>query len=181
MAMIFSKTNQRKYFPRIFFRRPVYTCLLLLLFLIASIIAEQVQTILLEKLENRFYKNQITPSDPALLFIISSEKRDNNEVDVFVTIAEPDYSKPANEFSYTPVETKKTIRPNETFAGIGLVRTYGDNRAINLYNSRSNKITISEFAKNLENELGGDLGLTPEEKYGLRTLLKTLTDDNKPD
>ena len=181
MAMIFSKINQRKYFPKIFFRRPIYICLLLLLFLIASIIAEQVQRSLLEKLENRFYKNQITASDPELLLIISSEKRGNNKVDVFVTIAEPDYSGSANEFSYTPVETIKAIRPNETFAGIGLVRTYGDNRAIDLYNSRSNKITISEFAKNLETDFGGDLGLTPEERYGLKTLLKTLTDDNKPD
>lgn len=179
--MIFSRIKQKKYFNKLLLRRPVYICLLLLFFSIASIIAEQVQMRILEKLENRLYKDQITPSNQELLFIVSSVERSDNEIDVFVTIAEPDCSKPADEISYSPVDTKKAIRTNEFCGEIELTRGYRHKGAIDLYNLRSSEFILSDFAKNLETEPVGDLGLTPEEMLGLKTLLTTLTNGYEPE
>ena len=177
--MIFSRNIRKKYFNKLLLRRPGYICLLILFLSIASIIAEKIEMSLLEKLENRIYNDQINPSEHELLFVISSVERDSNEVDVFVTIAEPDYTSPFEEISLYPVETKETIGTNEFFGGIGLVRAHRHDGTGNLHYLPNNQLVLSELAKNLETEHGGDLGLTPEEKFGLIELLKTLTDDHE--
>lgn len=182
MAMVFPNIDRRKFFPRIFIRRPGYICLLLLFFSIASIIAEKVELILIERLQKQIYKDEIYTSDQELFLIVSSAEHRNNDIDIFVTIAEPYYyADPIKEVSRTPTDTERKTGTNEFLGGTELVESYIYNKAIDLYNSWSNKLVAFEFTGNMETELGGDLGLTPEEKFGLIALLKTLNDDSEQD
>lgn len=130
--MNFSIISQRKYLPKILIRRPVYICLLLLFFSIASIAAQQVQTIIIERLQKHIFNDKIsipaevisyadsygrnicnrmihehTPdysaSDQLLFVIVSPVENGNNEINVLVTIVEPDFSElPADVFSAEP-------------------------------------------------------------------------------
>ena len=164
--MNFSNTNQRKYFPKIFIRRPVYICLLLLFFSVASIIAQQVQSIIIERLQKHIFNDKISisaeaisyadsysgnmysrqihghhpdywSSDQALFVIVSQVENGNNQTNVLVTIIEPD-------FTDLPVDV------------------------------------ISDQL-NTNTELMSNLGLTMEDKLGLITFLNTLNDGSEPD
>lgn len=177
--MVFSNINHRKFFPRIFTRHPVYICLLLLFFPIASFIAEKVELVLVERLQKQIYKDEISTSDQELFLIVSSSERRNNDIDIFVTIAEPYDVDPVKELSRTPADIKRKTEANGFLGGTELTKSYIYNRAIDLYNSWTNKLKSFEFTGNMETELGGDLGLTPEEKFGLIELLKTLSDGSE--
>lgn len=130
--MNLSNANQRKFFPKILIRRPVYICLLLLFFSIASIVAQQIQSTIIEKLQKHIFNDKIsipaevisyadsygrnlynimihehTPdysaSDQPLFVIVSPVENGNNEMNVLVTIVEPDFSElPADVFSAEP-------------------------------------------------------------------------------
>jgi len=163
--MIFSNTNQRKYFPKIFIRRPVYICLLLLFFSVASIVAQQVQSIIIERLQKHLFNDKISipaeaisyadsygpnmcsrqihghhldypSSDQALFVIVSPVDNGNNQTNILLTIVEPDF----------------TNLPVDVF---------------------SNKLDTNT-------ELVSNSGLTMEDKFSLITFLNTLNDSSEP-
>jgi hypothetical protein len=119
--MTFSNTNLRKYFPKIFIRHPVYVCLLLLFFSVASIIAQQVQSIIIERLEKHLFDDEIfipaeeisyadlyggnmwgrqihghhigySSSDEPLFVIVRPVDNENSETNILVTIVKPDFT-----------------------------------------------------------------------------------------
>ena len=172
--MIFSHINRKKYFMRRLIKRPADICLLLLLFSVASIIAEKVELVLIGRLEKHIFEDKISApgeaisyadcyagniwggqvhgyhsgqpaSDQVLYLIVSQVEQGNNEINVLVTIAESDYTEPGKEIFDAPVGAETTT-------------------------GREN------FAANTETESIGNLDLTPEEKLSLISLLNTLTD-----
>jgi hypothetical protein len=139
--MNFSNTNQRKYFPKIFIRRPVYIFLLLLFFLITSIVVQQVQSIMIERLEKHIFNDKIpipaeaisyadsysvnmfsrqilkhhpdfSSYDQALFVIINPVDNGNNETNVLVTIIEPDFTDLPEDVFYTQLDTKTEFAGN---------------------------------------------------------------------
>ena len=160
MTMIFSHINRNIYFIRHLIKRPVYICLLLLLFSVASIIAQKFELIFIEQLEKQIYKDKISTtaesmsyaylyggniwggqvhgyhqgrsaSDWELFLIVSPIEQGNNEINFLVTVIEPDRNDLSENAFKRPVDT--------------------------------------------ETELTGNL-LTPEEKLSLIALLNTLAD-----
>jgi hypothetical protein len=166
MVMIFSNTNLRKYFPKIFIRHPVYICLLLLFFSVASIIAQHVQSIIVERLEKHLFDDETftqteaisyadlyggnmwgrkiygsqpgySPSDEPMFVIVSPVDNGDNETNVLVTIVKPDISDLPEAVFNTQLDTKM--------------------------------------------ELVGNLGLTMEDKLSIVSFLNTLSDNSKQD
>ena len=113
--------KQKKYFPKIFIRRPIYICLLLLFFSITSIVAQQVQSIIIERLQKHTSNDKISipaeaisyadsycrnicsrqihgyypdcsSSDQVLFVFISPRNNGNNETNFLVTIVKPDFT-----------------------------------------------------------------------------------------
>jgi hypothetical protein len=164
--MTFSNTNLRKYFPKIFIRHPVYVCLLLLFFSVASIIAQQVQSIIIEKLEKHIFDDEIfipaeeisyadlygrnmwgrqiygshpgrSASGREMFLIVSPVEQGNNEINVLVTIIEPDHNYLSEKVFKRPVDT--------------------------------------------ETDSVGNLGLTMDDKLSIVSFLNTLSDSSKQD
>jgi hypothetical protein len=164
--MTFSNTNLRKYFPKIFIRHPVYVCLLLLFFSIASIIAHQVQSIIIERVEKHIFDDEIfipaeeisyaniygrnmwgrqihgyhpgyPSSDEPLFVIVRPIDNGNNETNVLVTIIKPDF----------------TDLPEDVF------------------NTRHDT----------KSEPIGNIGLTIEDELGIASFLNTLSNSSKQD
>jgi len=164
--MNFSNTNKRKYFPKIIIRRPIHICLLLLFFSVASIVAQQVQSNIIERLQKHIFNDNISiptkaisyadsygenmysrqiyghypdcsSSDQALFVFVSPCDYGSNETNFLVTIVEPDFSK-------LPVDVL------------------------------SNQL-------NTNTELVSNLSLTTEDKFRLITFLNTLNDSFEPE
>jgi hypothetical protein len=164
--MTFSNTNLRKYFPKIFIRHPAYVCLLLLFFSVASIIAQQVQSIIIERLEKHLFDDEIfipteeisyadfygrnirsgqnyrqrpgySSSDEPLFVIVRPVDNGNSETNVLVTIVKPDF----------------TDLPEDVF------NTQHDTKT----------------------ELVGNLGLTMDDKLSIVSFLNTLSESSKQD
>jgi hypothetical protein len=68
MTMIFSHINRKIYFIRHLIKRPVYICLLLLLFSVASIIAQKFELIFIERLEKQIYNDKISTTTEAMSY-----------------------------------------------------------------------------------------------------------------
>lgn len=164
--MIFPHINLNRYFGRCLIRRPVYIGLLLIFLSGASIIAQKVELIFIERLEKQIYKDKISTtaeaisyadfyggnmrggqvhgyhpghsiSDQALFVIVSPVENGNNETNLLVTFIKPNY----------------TDLPEDIF----------------------------DAPPNKETELAGNISLTPEEKLSLAALLNSLTDGYEPD
>jgi hypothetical protein len=164
--MAFSNINLRKYFPKIFIRHPVYVFLLILIFSVASIMAQQVQSIIIERLEKHLFDDEIfipaeeisyadlygrsmwsrqiygyhpgrSASGREMFLIVSPVEQGNNEINVLVTIIKPDF----------------TDLPEDVF------------------NDQHDTKT----------ELIGNLGLTIEDRLSIVSFLNTLSETSKQD
>ena len=164
--MTFSNINLREYFPNIFIRHPVYVCLLLLFFSVASIIAHQVQSIIIKRVEQHIFDDEIfipaeeisfadlygrnmwgrqingynpgySSSSEPMLVIVRPIDNGNTDTNVLVTIIKPDF----------------TDLPEDVF------------------NARHDT----------KSELTGNIGLTIEDEVSIASFLNTLSNSSKQD
>jgi hypothetical protein len=163
---MFWHMSLKKCFKRYLMRRSVYICLFLAFFSVGSVIMQKFELVFAERLEKQIYKDKIpaapetisyadfcggsmwdrqvgrcqpgrSTSGRELFLIVSPVEQGNNEINVLVTIIEPDHNDLSEDVFNRPADRESelagnlVLTPEEKLSLIDLLNTLTDSHEPN--------------------------------------------------